>query len=403
MIATLKSSTQDDKPRVLMVSTFPPRRCGIGDYTADLALALSRSGRVHLRVLTYSDGLNPTTGQENGVELSRGLDNKPRVQSLVSEIAAFKPDLVHLQSSSFLHPPGVNRSIARACNVPLMITAHDTPRSWRVFYTIRSLRDLYRKSTRVLVHSPSTRRILTHFHGVENSKIMNLPHGVDVERYSPDARRDDALARYGLDGQRFVLFFGFLRPGKGLPTLLKAWARVEKTVPDATLVIAGGTPSKTRRYLFNLRNEADYPGQVMEHARSLGIGNRVRLTGYVADEHVPGLLASAAAIVLPYEGPYSQSGPLHKALGSGRPIIASSVLGSTELLEDGRTALLTPPNDTQALASALHRILTDHELAERLGHDARKMAEDRLSWAKLAHTTSDVYSLVIGKAFPNGA
>ena len=384
--------------RVLMISTFPPRRCGIGDYTADLAFAMSRLGGVQLRVLTYPDGVKTPLSQEYGIELSRRLGQKPVVESLASDIESFKPDLVHLQSSSFLHRPVVNRSIIRASPGPLVTTAHDTPRSRRVFYTIPSLRKLYRKSARVIVHSPSVSRILIEAHGVEEAKIVKIPHGVDVNTYSPNAPQEETRKRYGLTDERFVLFFGFLRPGKGVETLLESWRIIESSVPDTLLVVAGGTPSSARSYFFNLRNEADYPTTLIELAKSLGIERRVRFTGYVPDRLVPGLLTSAAAIVLPYEGPFSQSGPLHKTLAAGTPLVASKVPGTVELLEDGTTALLCPPRDARALANAIYRVLTDGQLAERLSQNARRMAEQQMDWGILARATFALYSSVVDGA-----
>jgi len=377
---------------VLFVSTFPPRRCGIGDYTADLAFAMSNLGGLRLRVLTYSDGVDAKFSQERGVEISRTLGQHPAEAVLAAEIEGFAPDLVHVQSSSFLHPSMVNRLIVRSCPAPMVTTVHDTPRSWRIFYAIPSLRGLYRKSRRLIVHSPSVRSTLKEFHGVDDSRIVRMPHGVDVEKYSPNAPTGEARARYALDHQRFILFFGFLRPGKGVETLLQAWQIIENSVPDTLLIVAGGVPSSSRTYFFNLLQEGDYPDKLVHQAKSLRLERRVRFTGYVPDELVPGLFASADAIVLPYEGSFSQSGPLHKALSSGRPLIASDVSGSTELLEHEKTALLSPAGDARSLAKAIRRVLIDRQLAERLAQNGRRMAEERLDWGILARSSLHVYS-----------
>ncbi|HII40362.1 MAG TPA: hypothetical protein HA326_03995, partial [Thermoplasmata archaeon] len=99
--------------RILWITSFPPRRCGIGDYSADLTTHLARDARVAVRVLTYADGLAPGVARWDGVEISRNLDARASPHRIAREIEAFGPDLVHLQSSSFLHRPSVNRALRR--------------------------------------------------------------------------------------------------------------------------------------------------------------------------------------------------------------------------------------------------------------------------------------------------
>ena len=379
------------------MTTFPPRRCGIGDYAEDLLLALVKVDRIDVRVLTYADGEAEETVGEDGFVISRKLGQKPVLKVVLSEMSTFQPDILHLQSSSFLHPLDVNRAVAAQSGVPLVTTVHDTPQSWRLFYTIPSLRDIYRRSARLVVHSSTVSESLSRFHGVSASKIVRMHLGVASDKYSPNASGDEARQRYGLADKRFVLFFGFLRPGKGVEILLQAWKSIEGAFSDLLLVVAGGTPSRTKRYLGNLRNEVDYPAKLALTAKSLGIDRRVKFTGYVPDHLVPGLLASAELIVLPYEGAFAQSGPLHKALASGRPLIASRVPGSEEILEDGTTALLTRAGDRESLADAIERILTDSRLADKLARNARTLAEERLDWTTVARTTFALYNDLRGE------
>ncbi len=374
-----------------MVSTFPPRRCGIGDYTAELTTAFVRAGRVQLRIETYPDGLDPGVIEEDGFQVSRKLGGDHVAENVASDIAAFGPDIVHLQSSTFLHSPAVNRAVADACEVPLVTTVHDTPRSWRVFYTIPALRKIYSKSARVIVHSTAVARALADFHHVDRRKLVRIPHGVDVDEISPTTSAEGARKQYDLHGHRIVLFFGFLRPGKGLEQLLEAWSLIEKSNPDALLVVAGGTPTKARKYFLNMRDEASYPMTLRQHAEALGIATRVKFTGFVPADLVSGLLSSADVIVLPYEGQASQSGPLHKALGAGRPLIASRVPGNEELLEDGETALLTPPGDARSLADTIHLVLSDTQLSSMLAQNARRLAEEKLAWSIVGRMTEALY------------
>jgi phosphatidylinositol alpha-mannosyltransferase len=218
-----------------------------------------------------------------------------------------------------------------------------------------------------------------------------MPHGVDTSRFRPDADTGEAEARYELHGVRVVLFFGFLRPRKGIENLLRAWVRVASASPDALLVIAGGSPTHARRYGF-AQKEADYPARLQAMASNLGIRDRVRFTGYVPDALVPGLLASAEMAVFPYEGSPSQSGPLHKVLSAGKPIIATEVPGFQEVVTESREALLVPPNDADSLARAMQELLTDSGTAREMGRRAREKAERFLDWSVVVRDTLAMYN-----------
>ncbi len=377
---------------VTLISTFPPRRCGIGDYTADLARALALRNGIRVQVLTYPDVVSWDIASYDGIEVCRKLETGIGPRQMSSLLQSLQPDLIHFQSSSFLHHSSLNASVARGCDGPLVTTVHDTPRSWRVLYTIPSLRKVYQRSCRLITHSRGVSTILSEFHGIQDDKIVKIPHGVDTKTFHSGANGNEVRRRHGLEGKRIVLFFGFLRPGKGLETLLAAWNRIEDVNRDAVLVIAGGIQTHTKRYALLLGKESSYPKKLRDLAYRLNIGMRILFTGYVPEELVPGLLAAAEVVVLPYEECYSQSGPLHKALSCGRAVIATRVSGFEELLEDGRNAILVPPSDAESLAQSLNLLLSDSTLSRELGRRARALAEECLSWSQVAQRTLQIYS-----------
>ncbi len=376
---------------VLMVSTFPPCRCGIGDYTADLVSELAKDGEVGVKVLTYDDNLGAQIEPRDGVEISRDLERRITPKRLSSMLRQSGAGLVHLQSSTFLHRPSLNSAIARACSVPMVTTVHDTPGSWRVFYTIPSLRKIYKKSSRLIVHSQGVSETLTGFHNIESRRIVQIPLGVNTARYHPGASDSECRDRYSLDHARIILFFGFLRPGKGLQSLLKAWSLVHKSHPDSVLVIAGGVPSKARRYAFLFRDEASYSNRLRKLARQLGLESSIVFTDYVPEELVPGLLAAAEMVVLPYMGGPSQSTALLKALSSGKPIVATKTAGFQEFLESGENAILVSRGDVESLARSIGLLMEDSDLARDLGRGARRTAKKDYDWPLVAERIRDTY------------
>lgn len=381
--------------RVALVSTFPPRRCGIADYTADFVRELALANDIDVHVLTYGDSIDHSIIPQDGLRVSRELTRRLSARRMAELLRKYEPDLVHLMSSSFLHHPSLNYALSRGCPVPLVTTVHDTPRSWRLFYAIPSLRSVYEKSSCLLTHSASVSQTLRCFHQLNDKRILEIPHGVDSRRYHPQADVGGSRKAFCLGDKKVVLFFGFLRPGKGIETLLEAWSIIAETQPGAVLVIAGGTPTASRRYAFHLKNEADYPGKLRRLANRLGITDTVTFTGYVPEGLVPGLIATAQAVVLPYDRAVAQSGPVHKTISSGKALITSEMAGPLGRLRDRGVALLVPPHDPGALSDSIIRLLTDQALCRELGSRARDLAERELEWSRVVQEIVRAYHAVI--------
>jgi glycosyltransferase involved in cell wall biosynthesis len=167
--------------------------------------------------------------------------------------------------------------------------------------------------------------------------LERVPHPV-YEQYGAKGRdRASARARTGLDGD-VLLFFGFVRRYKGLDVLIEALPRVLAR-RAVTLVVAG---------------EFYEPVEPLrQRIAQLGIGERVRvLDRYVPDEEVGDLVAAADCVVLPYRSA-TQSGVVLVAYAGGCPVISTAVGGLPEVVDDGVTGYLVPPEDPAALADAI--------------------------------------------------
>lgn len=145
-----------------------------------------------------------------------------------------------------------------------------------------------------------------------------------------------------------IVFFGHLRPYKGIETLLDAFARFRSSSPEAELVIAGSpiaaslSPGRARRYVQSLE----------ERAASLGLEKVVRFEPrYLSDDELRALLHSASAAVFPYRS-VSASGSIITALGHGIPVVASRLPGLSEIIVPGVNGWLAEPDDAESFASA---------------------------------------------------
>jgi glycosyltransferase involved in cell wall biosynthesis len=221
----------------------------------------------------------------------------------------------------------------------------------------------------VIAHSEHGAARLREAVGLDPARVRVVHHGAfDYLTRLPEERPLPPELRGA--GGPVILFFGLLRPYKGLDVLLDAFARVD----GAELWIVGNP----RMDVEPLRRAA---------ARS---GGRVRLlTRFVEDAEVPEIFRRADLLVLPYRD-VEHSGVLYAGLAFGKPMVLSSVGGFPEVAALG-AASLVPPQDPAALAAELERLISDEAARAELGAAAGRVAAGPYSWDEAARRTLELY------------
>ncbi|MCB0049455.1 MAG: glycosyltransferase family 4 protein, partial [Caldilinea sp.] len=185
-------------------------------------------------------------------------------------------------------------------------------------------------------------------------------------------------AQYGLP-ERFVLAVGTIEPRKNINGLLHAFAHLRQkyALDDVGLAIAGG-----KGWLYD---------ETLELIDKLGIGAGVHLLGRVPDEDLHRLYVAARCHIHPayYEG---FGLPPLEAMACGTPTIVSNVSSLPEVVGDA--ALLVDPHDTEEMAVAMHRLLTDDDLHAELSEKGLQRARV-FSWQRAAQRTLEVYRTVV--------
>lgn len=251
---------------------------------------------------------------------------------------------------------------------PVVLTAHDLlPREARAGQAAAQRR-LYDRVAAVIVHSEYGRRQLVERLGVPGDKVRVIHHGAFTHLTElPAGPLPSELAGVA---KPVVLFFGLLRPYKGLDTLLAAWRGIE----EAELWIVG----RPRMDLARLRAAA-------------GPGVRF-VPRFVPDAELAALFRRADAVVLPYARTerFDFSGVLATALAFGKAVLLSDVGGFGELAATG-AARLVAPGDAPALRRELLTLVRDPGARERLAAAALAAAQGPYSWASAAQATLSLY------------
>lgn len=312
--------------------------------------------------------------------LARGVSYPLELARCERDWQRERPDVLHWQWT--LWPALETRLVRRwrSSGGSTVLTVHNIrPHEDVPGLGLRSLGRLYRSYDRLLVHSEATkRRLLATFPELAEAAVEVVPMAPPsvVERWSAE----EARRRLGLPVDRpLVLFFGHIRPYKGVDTLLAAASLLRQRLPQCLVLIAGPATGGGS-LLATLR----------QRVATLRLADTVWLRpGFVPHELVAAHFGAADVLALPYRET-DDSAVLAWSRGFHLPVVATSVGGLAEALAAGG-GLLVPPDDPQALAEALGRVLSDSALRERLSAQAAQVAAG-YTWRDVARRHLEIYA-----------
>ncbi|MCG8457241.1 MAG: glycosyltransferase family 4 protein, partial [Holophagales bacterium] len=306
------------------------------------------------------------------------------------KLRRLRPDLIHLHSTNpaallymllFRHLTRLRAGATRLAITAHVVTPHEKmPLERAIFGRI------YRLAHLVVAHSQVDRGRLESELGVDPARIEVIPHG-DYGFFAHERRAESgagpsgdsvtARRQLGLEpGEEVALFFGYIREYKGLDVLLAAWEAVRAERPSSRLLIAGDPARLAPARRRELEAEAHRLGALCHF-------------GYIPFADVERYFTAADVLVMPYRR-ISQSGVLYLALSLGVPVLATRVGALPEMLRDGESARLVPPEDPTRLAEALVEVLGDPELRTRLAEGGKAVAESH-SWPVIAERTERAF------------
>jgi phosphatidylinositol alpha-1,6-mannosyltransferase len=371
--------------RVLIVTNdFPPRQGGIQSFVFELARRLP-GGQVAVYSSDYPGsaafdaGLDFPVRRHPGGLLVPTPSARRRVVAAATEFGATaawygaSAPLGLLARS--LRSAGVQRQVA---------TTHGHEVGWAMLPMARqALRRIGDEVDVVTYLGEYTRRRLVGAFG-PNATLTQLTPGVDTEVFRPGLDGHKIRRRYGLGDGPVIVCVSRLVPRKGQDALIRALPQILHQVPGARLLLVGRGP---------------YEKRLRALAGTLGVSDRVQLTGGVPADELPLHFAAADVFAMPCRT--RRFGMDVEGLGivfleasaAGLPVVAGDSGGAPDAVQDGHTGIVVDGRDVSALADAVASLLIDRARARQLGDAGRAWVDDVWRWQTIADRLAQLLQL----------
>ncbi len=346
-------------------------------------LQLASALRDHFKVFVaaspggrFEEGLSGLGIRLIPVDMRKRPSFKP-ISELVRIIKEKKITLVHSQGGRADFFARVAGKMARVpyivSTVAMPVEGYDVGR-WRKAVYIFLDRLTERYVDRFIVVSEVLKETLIKGHKIPPHKVLRIYNGIEIGRYRHDATYTDLRKEWGVPSHvPLIGAIGRLVWQKGLTHLLQAMPLVFQEYPDTRLILVGDGPLQE-----DLRDQV----------RDLGIEASVFFVGFRID--IPAVLAALDLLVVPsvLEGfPMTTL----EAMAMAKPIVATDINGIREEIHNGKTGILMPPADPQALAEGIKQMLKDRTQAKNLGTEARKHVEEMFDIKQQVALHEEVY------------
>jgi glycosyltransferase involved in cell wall biosynthesis len=329
-----------------------------------------------VRIVSLSHGSSVRRLQKAGFDVTvvDDTDDDHAVRSLAEALSYFRPEIVHnhMYRAEVVGTRAAYVLGEKGCRRPAVISTIHSSRI-RCAEDRLILRRLTPLMDRLIVVSKAIEQKI-HDEGRDGAPVSLIYNGVDLDRYNHQQPCCTLHDDYSIpESSPIVGVVARLEAEKGHRTLIDAWPRVLAVHPEAWLLIVG---------------EGSERNALEEQAEGLGISAGVVFAG--RREDVPAVTAALDVSVLPS---YREAQGLSvlEAMALSRPVVASRVGGIPEMIEDGVSGLLVPPNDPPALASAINRLLSDHPFADMMARRGHDVVHERFCIELMVNSVETIY------------
>jgi len=369
---------------IMMTREFPPKTGGIGYYVYYLSKYLSERG-YKISIITRGSSSKTTKEILNGIDVYRtsfiplfpfhiylhGVFVNRLLKSMEN-----KCDLVHMHTPlvppikttlpiiTTVHSPSKRARKASYHEAFNLISLAERCQSMLIYPSIES--KLFKSSNKITAVSSSVGIELEEY-GLNSNEISVIGNGVDENFFKPIKNIKSK--------ENYVLYAGSLKAGKGLLNLINCANIVYKIKPNIKFIVCGSGPLlqllKKRVKTRNLQKQFIFLG-------FLGRDKLVRVYQKAAIQVIPSQHEGLPTVLL-------------EGMSCGLPVIATNVGGINEVINSGENGFIISPNDPNAMANIIVKLLDDVDLRKRIGNAARKTIENKYTWNKIADNVIQCY------------
>lgn len=380
--------------RLGLVSTYPPRACGIGTFSYDLRAALLAHGaaeRVDVVAIVGDQG--DGDAPEVAIRIRQGQRGDYAAAALALDRRAVDVVMIEHEYGIFGGSDGAHvLSLAQELRQPLVVTLHTVVDSPSV-HQAQTLQALCELATLVCVFTETAERMVVQTGIATAGRVRVVPHGAPVELL-PSRRGGRRLVRLPSspsDGGRRaagparLATFGLISPGKGIETAIRAMPAILGRHPDTVYVVAGQTHPEVVRH-----HGEEYRLSLQRLARDLGVDDQVIFDDrFLGIEDLASMLRATTIYLTPYRSrDQIVSGALTFAIAAGCPTVSTPYHYAEDLLAAG-AGILVPFEDPPAIAEAVNGLLDDPHRLGTMRHEARRLGRG-LGWPSVGRQTARV-------------
>lgn len=366
--------------KILVVSSYPPAKCGVGRYCRDLVGQLEKRNEV---LIASYRGIKFKEKNAHGILYDK-RKIRQEMNALLAEIIMLpvllpdflrlfgfairnKPNVIHLQYdismySAFLPPLLL---LFKPLGIRLVITMH-TRYAGLLGFFVKSFAVFFDS---VVVHTKFHRDFLIE-QGYPSRKISVMPIGA--------VRRPAIKQKIGA---KTAYIMGFASPTKGYDVAIKAFESVVGKFPGAKLII-GGEPAPTPE-------SSGYYRMLRSLAKELRLGKNVKFVGYVPDKDVKKYYGMSTVVLFPYSQ-VTQSAALCNAISYSMPVIVSDLPGFREVVQDGKNGFFVKYGDIDGLGKKLIALFSSPGLERMMRKNNKRLAEE-LCWENVGKKYEKLY------------
>ncbi len=349
---------------VAYVSTFPPRKCGIATFTADLVNSISQQKKLRDQRVISIDGRRLFKPTYEGTEHKIGRDFLEDYILMADFLNHSSVNAVNIQHEFGIFGGEAGEYICSFLDKlqrPVATTLHTVLPNFE-----NKAKEVFRRvverSEAIVVLNETTRSLVQQY-GVPTKKVKLIPHGCpDL----PLVSSDRVKPYLGLKNKVVLCTFGLLNKGKGIEHVIQALPKIVKKEPRLVYYVLGVTHPQVKK----TEGEA-YRNSLLRMAKNLGLRGHVRfLNRFLSKPELYNYLQATDVYITPYVSPNQvSSGTLSYALAAGKAVVSTPYLHAKEALGEGR-GVFCKFNDSASIAQRVTEIIENRALRKSLEHKA---------------------------------